>query len=206
MKGVAFVVLDTHIQYSFASLSKAGFLPCTERLDCPHSNTLRCPSPATHLHINNELTVSLYRKSDVLQEFPDFELTSKDSCADIIRASDTRLPPASLGRGQGRFSADLSSVRIPSPLRYCEAIIFLLCRDYGSVRETYWMSILTYILEFVDEMGLMDEEGLGEGYKQFYQAMKHGDSNMYLVLDGLRRNLIERRLLPASQLFNRLES
>lgn len=42
-----------------------------------------------------------------------------------MRASDVRLPSAVLGRGRGRFSSELSPVRILSPLKYCEAIMRL---------------------------------------------------------------------------------
>lgn len=34
-------------------------------------------------------------------------------------------------------------------------------------------------------MDLMDEKELGEGYKRFYQATNHRNSNMYRVLDEL---------------------
>ena len=70
--------------------------------------------------------------------------------------SDVRLPPATPGRGQGRFPHP-SSIRIPSALRYCEALILLLCRDYGTARETYWMAILTYMAEFVDGTDILNE-------------------------------------------------
>lgn len=190
---------DELIGTSFATLLAAGFLPCTQSSDCHYLNTLRCPSPTAHLHINDELTLSLFRKFDVLPEFPDFTHASNCKESDIMHASDPRLPPASLGRGQGLLSSDLSSVRIPSPLRYCEAIIFLLCRDHDSPCETYWMAILTYILEFIDGLDIFDEEELREDYRQFYHAIKHGDSRMFLLLDGLRRDLIERRILSASQ-------
>lgn len=70
--------------------------------------------------------------------------------------SDVRLPPATPGRGQGRFPHP-SSIRIPSALRYWEALILLLCRDYGTARETYWMAILTYMAEFVDGTDILNE-------------------------------------------------
>lgn len=72
----------------------------------------------------------------MLWEFPGFEAALHDANMDIMFASDARLPPSSLGRGRGRFP-HLSSVRIPSALRYCEALILLLCRDYGTTCETY---------------------------------------------------------------------
>lgn len=199
---MSFVVPDSLIEVSFSTLSEAGFLPCPRHSNCPHLNSLQCQPPYSHLHIDDELAILLYRKSDILWEFPDFEAAFHDTNSDIMCASDARLPPATLGRGRGRF-LHLSSVRIPSALRYCEALILLLCRDYGSACETYWMAILTYTLEFVDGTDILNEGGLREEYKQFYHALKLGDPTMYPILEGLRRDLIKRRLLPGKQVDRR---
>ncbi|THC93696.1 hypothetical protein EYZ11_006840 [Aspergillus tanneri] len=145
--GVAFVVPDALTEVSYSALSRAGFLTCTRNSDCPHQTSSRCPPPTRHLHIDDELTVSLYRKSDVLWELPEFGLVPHGKSPDIMYASDTQLPSASLGHGRGRFNSPLSPVRIPTALRYCEALILLLCRDRGSIYEAYWMAILTYMLE-----------------------------------------------------------
>jgi hypothetical protein len=61
------------------------------------------------------------------------------------------------------------------------------------------MAILTYMVEFVDGTVILNEEGLREGYKQFYHALKLGDPTMYPILEGLRRDLIKKRLLPVKQ-------
>lgn len=102
--------------------------------------------------------IPLHKKNDTLWDLPDFEIDA--NCADIMSAADTRLPPARLGRGQGRFPPDLSGVQIPSAVRYCEVIILLLCRDRASPREPYWMAILTYLLEYVDETDIFQENWL----------------------------------------------
>ncbi|KAB8255420.1 hypothetical protein BDV32DRAFT_112527 [Aspergillus pseudonomiae] len=199
--GVDFVVPDALVDVSFSALSKAGFHSCTESSECPYANPLRSPPPSAHLHIDSETAVSLYRKSDVLWAFPDFEIAPQPNISDIMAASDIRLPTAILGRGRGRFSPCHSFVRIPSAPRYCEALILLLCRDYDTAYETYWMAILTYMLEFVDGVDLLNEDGLGEAYRRFYLALKHGDSRMYLLLDGLRSDLKRRQLLPSNKLY-----
>lgn len=190
---------DTLIEIAFATLVKAGFHLCTLKSGCYLSNTPWSPSPTRHLHISDELTILLFQKSDVLQEFPDLEISFEDDNLEIMRASDTRLPSAILGRGRGRFSSELSPVRILSPIKYCEAIIFLLCRDYDTTRQNYWMAILTYILEYVDGCDIFNEGELREDYQPFYHAMKYGNSRMYLLLKSLRHDLVERKLLPASQ-------
>ncbi|PYI06178.1 hypothetical protein BO78DRAFT_461352 [Aspergillus sclerotiicarbonarius CBS 121057] len=191
--GISFVIPDALIEISFSTLAEAGFHLCSRHLDCPHSNSIHCPPPYKHLHIDDELAISLYKKSDVLWEFPEFETTFHDTSADItiMFASDARLPLATLGRGRGRFFPHLSSVRIPSPSKYCEAVILLLCRDYGTARESYWLAILTYVVEFVDGTDIFDEGGLREGYRRFYHALKRGDPEMYLILEDLRRDFMQ---------------
>jgi hypothetical protein len=113
-----------------------------------------------------------------------------------MSASDTRLPAARLGHGRGRLSPDLGFVRIPSATKFCETVILLLCRDYGTTRRVYLMEILTYILEFVDEMDIFDEKGLESEYMPFYHALKHGDSGIYPLLGELLQDLTNRQLLP----------
>jgi hypothetical protein len=80
-------------------------------------------------------------------------------------------------------------VRIPSAARFCEALILLLCRDYNTIYETYWMALLTYILEYVDETDIFDVNNLADEYKEFFFALKKGDSSMFLLLDQLRCTL-----------------
>jgi hypothetical protein len=55
------------------------------------------------------------------------------------------------------------------------------------------------MLEFVDGTDLLCEEDLGDGYKPFYHAVKHGDSNMYSILKELRSDLIWSEEAPASR-------
>ena len=110
--------------------------------------------------------------------------------------SDDRLPSASLGRGRGRFSSHPCTVKLPCTVRYYEALILLLYRDYDSSYETYWLAILSYILEYIDGTDILDENKLQEGYRKFYHALKQRDPKMYSILDKLRLSLIEERRLP----------
>ncbi|KAF9249977.1 hypothetical protein DTO027I6_9111 [Penicillium roqueforti] len=185
----AFVTPDDLTQVAFSSLKSAGFLPCNS-LGCPHLDANRVPPAFKHLHINDEVAVSLYRKSDVLWEF------DLENNPDIMIASDDRLLSASLGRGRGRFLSCPCTVKIPSAVKYCEALILLLCRDYDSSYETYWLAILSYILEYVNGTDILDENKLQEGYRKFYHALKLEDPEIYSILDELRFALIEERRLP----------
>lgn len=126
----------------------------------------------------------------MLWKFGVFGLCQFEQSPHILSASDVRLPSAILGRGRGRFSQDLYFVRILSAAAFCEALILLLCRDYDTVYETYWLAILTYILEYVDGTDVFDGKDLGEEYRKFYFALKGGDLTMYRLLNELRSDLI----------------
>lgn len=97
-QGVSFVVPDALLETGRSTLSYAGFLPCTQGPKCPYPNSAPCLETATHLHINDELVISLHRKSDVLWDFPDLEIGANST--DIMSAADTRLPPERLGRAK----------------------------------------------------------------------------------------------------------
>jgi hypothetical protein len=116
-----------------------------------------------------------------------------------MRASDVQLPQAILGRGRGRVSSDLSPIRILSPLKYPEAITFLLCRDYGTARDNYWMSILIYILEYVMIVYLTKDDSK-KIISRFITPIKHGDLRMYTRPQDVRRGLVDRQLLPNPQI------
>lgn len=58
-------------------------------------------------------------------------------------------------------------------------MILLLCRDYDTTHETYWLAILTYVLEYMDETDLFNGKYLREEYRKFYYALKHGDSTCF---------------------------
>lgn len=176
---------DESTDLSYAVLSKAGFLSCTLGSECIHGNSPCRLPPTVHLHINDKLAVSIYQKSAVLLDIPQFD-TSGDEEPGIMPASGNQLPSGTIGRGQGRFEPQYSSVRIPSALKYCEALIRLLCRDRHNTHRMYWVAMLTYLLEYVDGTGILDEEDLREEYREFYHAAKIADPAMFAILDGLR--------------------
>lgn len=187
----AFIVPDTLIESAYTILADKGFIPCAPSFNCARSHTRRCPPPTNHLHIDDNLAVSLHRKSDILWAIPDLEDIDLSGGTDphVMLACDRRLPRPVPGRGRGRFSSALDAVWIPSAVRYCEALIILLCRDYGSAYEDYWVVLLTYMLEFVDGTELLDEDRLGEEYRSFYRALGQADPKMYTHLDALRQDL-----------------
>lgn len=88
------------------------------------------------------------------------------------------------------------TVRLPYAVKYCEALILLLCRDYDFSYKTYWLAILSYMLDFIDGTDILNENKLQEGYRKFYRALKLEDPKMWSILDELRLRLNEERRLP----------
>ena len=193
---MAFVLADEHIALALLALKEAKFIPCTKGSSCPRVHGSQAWPPSVHLHISEEFVISLYEKSDLLWKFGEFGFCQFEKSPHVLSASDCRLPSAVPGRGRGRFPQELSFVSIPSAAAFCEALILLLCRDYDTVYETYWLAILTYILEYVDETDIFDGTDLGEEYRKFYYALKGADPTMYLLLDELRSDLTSKGHLP----------
>lgn len=181
------------------ALEQSGFPPCAKRSSCPHFHGFQARPPSEHSLINDELLLYLYRKSDTLWELEEFQGYPLEKSLDILSASDIRLPPAIPGRGQGRLSPEYSLVRIPSAARFCEALILLLCRDYDTTYENYWMALLTYILEYVDDTDVFDGNDLVDEYKEFFFALRKGDSTIFSLLDQFRCNLYSSGRLPIEE-------
>ncbi|PKY03786.1 hypothetical protein P168DRAFT_297665 [Aspergillus campestris IBT 28561] len=156
--GAAFVVPDNSIDVSYSVLLNAGFLRCTKSTE------------STHLHIKEEIAILIYRNSDVLPDLPYL------------------LPPARLGYGQGRLEPQFFSIRIPTALTYCKALIYLRCRDRGrTTYGMYWLVMLTYIVEYADGTDIFHEEDLSEVYRPSCYALQTGEPrDMYSISDGLR--------------------
>lgn len=167
---MSFVLPDSLIEKSEFTLAKASFLPCPQPEECPKCVSIFVQHPYTHFHIDNKLSVSLFRKSDLTWDFPEFETGYLDSSPDIMCASDLRLPTHVPGRGAGRFLEN-STIRILSPLKYCEAVIWLFCRDLGTTLQIYWYGIIAYIMGYVDGTDIFHAEELREGFKQYYSAL-----------------------------------
>lgn len=88
----------------------------------------------------------------------------------IWSPSDPRLPKDVLGRGEGRLSPGFEFLWIPSPTKYCEAVILLLCRDSDTNYEFFFffLDCDDYILEFLDDGSeSFCEEDLGMEFRDF---------------------------------------
>ncbi|KAM3464417.1 hypothetical protein MY5147_002322 [Beauveria neobassiana] len=196
---VAYVVPDDRITAASSALVQANFTICNN-LNCDCSYRFQARRPLVHFHMSDVLVLSLYQKSDVLWELTALDSPTSENASSILSASDPSLPSAAPGRGQGRLSSEYSAVRVPAVAKYCESLLLLMCRDYDTTYETYWMALLTYILEYVDETGFFGAEDLGCEFRKFYCAAKEADTScMWRLLEELRSNLALSGRLPSSQ-------
>ncbi|KAL4795146.1 hypothetical protein BDV19DRAFT_389547 [Aspergillus venezuelensis] len=183
--GAFFVVPDEQVDVAGSVIAEAGFLECSRPLECPYSTAPWSPRSHKHMHITDDIVVGLHRKSAILPRFPDLKTACNDSSPDTMYASDPRLPEYFVGRGGGRFLKP-TSLRVPTALRYCESILWLFCRDYGTELHSYWSVIITYITEFVEEAGIFDKRDLGEGYKELYYGFYQDRTAIMRLLEEVR--------------------
>ncbi|KZZ99233.1 thioredoxin reductase [Beauveria brongniartii RCEF 3172] len=197
---VAFIVPDDRITAASSALAQANFTPCGNNLNCDRSYRFQARPPLEHFHMSDVFVLSLYQKSDTLWELTDLDSPTSENAASILSASDPSLPSAAPGRGQGRLSSEYSAVRVPAVAKFCESLLLLMCRDYNTTYETYWMALLTYIIEYVDETDSFSAKDLGYEFRKFYCAVKEADaSSMWPLLEELRSNLFSSGRLPNGQ-------
>lgn len=141
--------------------------------------------------MSDVFSLSLYQKSDTLWELTALDPFTPENAASILSASSPSLPLAAPGRGQGRLPSEYSAVRVPAVAKFCESLLLLMCRDYGTTYyESYWMVLLTYIIEYVDETDFFSVNDLEFEFRQFYCAVKEADaSSMWSLLEELRSSL-----------------
>ncbi|KAI9733670.1 MAG: hypothetical protein M1834_003272 [Cirrosporium novae-zelandiae] len=189
---IDFVVPDELVPAAVSALQHTSLGGCTEPKTCTAVAESRpSPIPVAHFHIDSEITVSLYKKSSMLWFLPSLRLSPSpnNTAPDIILATDSRLPPPRLGRGHGAFQADCFPVCVPSAHRLLEAYIRLIARTHGRSYEYFWMAMLTYIEEYVDGDGLLDEASLEKRCRIFYQELKKCKRPVATLLEELKANL-----------------
>ncbi|KAH7419588.1 thioredoxin reductase [Cadophora sp. MPI-SDFR-AT-0126] len=187
VNSIDFMVPDEMVAASVSALSNTGLATCSEPKTCTVVAESRAsPPPAAHYHIiDSELSVCIYQKSSAFWFLPSLELscTSKSQPADIILASDSRLPGPRPGRGHGRFKADTFPVCIPSAHRLLEAYLRLIAKPREPDYECFWMSMEIYIEEYVDRDGYLDETALDSRCRLFYSAFKAGKKPIEILAE-----------------------
>jgi hypothetical protein len=104
---------------------------------------------------------------------------------DIMLASDPRLPPERPGRGHGAFQSTTLPVYIPTAHRLLESYIRSLARGRRGQHVGFYLWMVTYIEEYVDADGLLNENQLEGRCKEFYQGLKAGKRHIIALSDEL---------------------
>lgn len=140
-----------------------------------------------HFHITDERTVNLYRQSSTLWFLPALDPSREPDSnpLDFIMASDARLPGPRPGRSRGAFPADSFPVFIPTAHRLLEAYIRLMLRADGTIQQTFWQAMISYIGEYVDGDGYLDGSHLETRCGQFYYRLKSGEKPPRVLFEEL---------------------
>ncbi|KFZ06729.1 hypothetical protein V501_07116 [Pseudogymnoascus sp. VKM F-4519 (FW-2642)] len=169
VESINFSVPDDLVAAAEAALQNKGLADCMEPKSCNTISEFRTsPAPAAHFHVGPRTTISIYKQSSTFWSIPSLTLERLVCSHDIILASDSRLPPPRPGRGSGVFHEGYFPVYIPTAHRL------------------YWgLAMITYIEEYVDGDGLLDEAVVEDRCRRFYSGMKLGEIPMASLLKEL---------------------
>lgn len=184
---------DKLLSATVSAIQQTGLANCTELKTCGIVREFRpSPAPAAHFHIDNEITISFYGKSTTLWFLPSLSLSpTSEGPEDMILASDSRLLPPRPGRGHGAFQPHCFPVCVPSAHRLLEAYTRLIARTHGRRHEYFFMSMLTYIWEYVDDDELLDWASLEKRCRVFYEGFKSFERPLATLLEELEANFPE---------------
>lgn len=176
------MVPDQALSEAVSALQHVGFNSCTQGRQCrfAHDTVEFCssPPPAAHLHMTGPNVVMLFRKSDMLWNAPAVIKPTplpEGPNAKIILASDRKyLPGQEPGLGQGAFSTEFYPVRIPSAHCLVEAYSSLMLQDWSNDYGIFWMSMLAYIMQYVDAKGRLDLNQVESRRRNFYCELRGG--------------------------------
>lgn len=80
---------------------------------------------------------------------------------------------------------------VPSAHCLLEAYIRLIASTHGRAYEYFWMAMLTYIEEYVDGDGLLDEANLDTRCRVFYQGLKSCERPVATLLEELEASFVK---------------
>ncbi|WEW61747.1 hypothetical protein PRK78_007241 [Emydomyces testavorans] len=163
----AFAVPDHKLQIARQILCKANLNVCRDAY-CAASNPFTLHPPTYHFHLHrHDLSVSLFKQSEVLPNVPDVE-----SATNIISASDKSLPRPTVGLGNGAFLPRHKSVRVPTPACFTQACLmnfvkYIRKQDPNCPFDLYFLGWVTYMMEYVYPRGYLNIELLSGPFKEF---------------------------------------
>lgn len=147
--------------------------------------TRTSPPPTVHFPIDAEMTVSMYAQSSTLWFLPGLALDKITCSPNFILASDSRLPSLRPGRGHGVFHISALPVYIPTAHLLLEAFIRLVIRSPNRKHRCYAIAMVTYIGEYGDGDGLLDEAKVENRCREFYSGLKSGRKPMGSLIRDL---------------------
>lgn len=171
------MIPDESLPKAVSTLKAARFPSCSQGRQCCYAHdTVQwrgSPPPSEHFHISEHNAVMLFRKSETLWMVDTFQTSSK-----IILASNRSYLPDNNnpGLGEGAFPQSVPTVRVPSAGFLVEAYCTLLLRDWGQSRYgSFWMSMLAYVMQYVDAKGRLDLSKVADSrYRKFYCDVRAG--------------------------------
>ncbi|PLB46442.1 hypothetical protein P170DRAFT_438236 [Aspergillus steynii IBT 23096] len=200
-----FVVPDDKIDVAITTLIAAGFPRCDDSRGCRRYST-HFPLATAHFHLwddeeagtTNPGKLCIFQKSDMLPSFPSLPFYISD-CNDpyFMTITDDRLPDAPADEDLfGRYPMDTYPVRIPVPVKACEAAMLLYCRDQElQLNNAAWEVWLILLGKYVSQSSLyqigrtVDKDGNEENpYLGYWNEVK-GSQNR-----GWPRSLAKLRL------------
>ena len=102
-------------------------------------------------------------------------------------ADDPALPRVRLGRGGGAFAQTSHPVHIISAHRLTEVYILLIERDYEKPLQYFWRNMLTYVIEFLLEDGILDTRDLKPHHRRSIKLFANpGNVKMREIFEELR--------------------
>lgn len=192
VQSIDFVVPDNLVAAAESSLQNKGLGHCSDPEACTAvAETRTSPAPAAHFHIDSEMTVSIYTQSSTLWFLPGLSLKQLSCSPDFILASDSRLPPPRPGRGHGAFHSSPFPVYIPTAHRLLEAFVRLVISSLKGQHKCFAISMVTYIGEYVDGDGLLDETRVESRCREFYSGLKNGRKPMRSLIRDLEASFSE---------------
>ncbi|OJJ06098.1 hypothetical protein ASPVEDRAFT_311869 [Aspergillus versicolor CBS 583.65] len=150
-----------------------------------------------HFHLGSQYesctVLSLYTISDLLWWFEDKEQRLLLTDDDVWFSNDSRLPPYREGGPSGAWTA-LPPVRMLSPTAFSEALIRLMCQNYGHIKGVgrAWRKMWECLMRNAHHMDL--DPRFQPVWDSF--SASHYTGNPYEILRALRDEMVANNEFP----------
>jgi hypothetical protein len=134
---------------------------------------------------NITLAIMHFRRSETLRNVDPFPTSSKI----ILASNQSCLPGEEPGMGEGAFPQTLHAVCIPSADCLVEAYSHLLLQNGGKRYGSFWLSMLAYIMQYVDDKGRLDLEKVESRCRKFYLDLKRGKIGAKQAMKDFRETM-----------------